>query len=168
MKKLEKREWVGVIVALAAVAIIFFGSNIWQFLFGAGVRNSAEAPLATVSTTTPSTLKNVSNIPGLEIYDIQVGTGTEAVAGKNVVTHYVGVLSNGKKFDSSIDRNMPFEFPLGGGRVIKGWDLGILGMKVGGIRRLVVSPELGYGAQPIGPIPANSTLIFEVQLLEVK
>lgn len=113
-------------------------------------------------------MQNVSTVPGLEIYDIEVGTGAEAKAGQTVTAHYVGVLADGTKFDSSLDRGQPFSFKLGGGQVISGWDKGIAGMKVGGVRRLVISPELGYGNQPIGSIPANSTLIFEVQLLEAK
>jgi FKBP-type peptidyl-prolyl cis-trans isomerase len=85
-----------------------------------------------------------------------------------VSAHYVGTLANGTKFDSSLDRGQPFEFSLGAGQVIKGWDIGIAGMKVGGVRKLVISPELGYGQQAIGPIPAGSTLTFEVQLVGVK
>ena len=100
--------------------------------------------------------------------DILVGTGDVAVAGKEVTVHYTGVFSDGKKFDSSLDRGVPFTFTLGSGMVIKGWDIGVEGMKVGGKRILVVPPELGYGANDYGPIPGNSTLIFEIELLGVK
>lgn len=107
--------------------------------------------------------------PGqLEIIDDVVGTGAEAVPGKTVVVHYTGTLTNGTKFDSSRDRGTPFEFVLGSGQVIRGWDEGVKGMKVGGKRRLVIPPEMAYGAQAVGPIPANSTLLFEVELLQVK
>jgi FKBP-type peptidyl-prolyl cis-trans isomerase len=107
---------------------------------------------------------------GLKYWDIKKGTGPVAVSGMNVKVHYTGWLaSNGKKFDSSVDRNEPFEFPLGGGRVIKGWDEGIKGMHVGGKRRLEIPAELGYGSRAMGSdIPANSTLIFDVDLLDVK
>jgi FKBP-type peptidyl-prolyl cis-trans isomerase len=107
---------------------------------------------------------------GLKYTDDQVGTGTEAQKGKTVSVHYTGWLLDGTKFDSSRDRNQPFSFPLGQGQVIKGWDEGVAGMKVGGKRTLVIPPELGYGARgaPGGVIPPNSTLKFEVELLDVK
>jgi FKBP-type peptidyl-prolyl cis-trans isomerase FkpA len=107
---------------------------------------------------------------GLKYTDDQVGNGTEAVAGKTVVVHYTGWLTDGTKFDSSKDRGQPFSFPLGGGRVIKGWDEGVAGMKVGGRRTLTIPPDLGYGARgtPGGPIPPNATLKFEVELLDVR
>jgi FKBP-type peptidyl-prolyl cis-trans isomerase FkpA len=106
---------------------------------------------------------------GLKFTDDTVGTGAEAQAGKTVSVHYTGWLLDGTKFDSSRDRNQPFSFPLGGGRVIKGWDEGVAGMKVGGKRTLVIPPNLGYGAQGAGGvIPGNATLKFEVELLDVK
>lgn len=105
----------------------------------------------------------------MEQTDIVVGTGAEAVAGKRVSVHYTGTLTNGSKFDSSHDRKEPFGFKLGGGQVIKGWDQGVLGMRVGGKRKLVIPPELAYGARGFPPvIPPSSTLIFEVELLDVK
>lgn len=104
----------------------------------------------------------------LEIEDVKVGTGADAVVGKNVTVHYVGTLTNGTKFDSSRDRGEGFEFGLGAGEVIKGWDQGVAGMKVGGIRKLTIPPELAYGARGFPPvIPPNSTLVFEVELLSV-
>jgi FKBP-type peptidyl-prolyl cis-trans isomerase FkpA len=114
-------------------------------------------------TTTPS---------GLVIEELNVGTGAEAASGSNVRVHYTGWLlygaEKGKKFDSSRDRNEPFEFPLGKGQVIKGWDEGVQGMKVGGNRRLTIPSGLGYGARGAGGvIPPNATLIFEVELLEI-
>jgi len=106
----------------------------------------------------------------LQIEDIRVGTGDEARSGHNVTVHYVGTLTNGNKFDASRDRgNSGFSFPLGGGRVIKGWDQGVAGMKVGGLRKLTIPPHLGYGARGAPPvIPPNATLVFEVELLSVK
>ncbi len=104
----------------------------------------------------------------LLIEDIQVGTGTEAVAGKRVTVHYRGTLTNGTQFDASYDRMQPFTFSLGAGQVIRGWDQGVAGMKIGGKRKLTIPPELGYGARGAGGvIPPNATLVFEVELLEV-
>jgi FKBP-type peptidyl-prolyl cis-trans isomerase len=106
---------------------------------------------------------------GLEYWDIKIGTGPIAAAGHTVKVHYTGWLTNGKKFDSSVDRAEPFMFPLGGGQVIKGWDEGVAGMKVGGKRQLRIPPELGYGDRGAGGvIPANATLIFDVELLGVR
>ncbi len=106
---------------------------------------------------------------GLRITDIEVGSGPEAVAGQTVVVHYRGTLENGKQFDASYDRGKPFTFPLGRGQVIKGWDEGVQGMKVGGKRKLVIPPELGYGTRGAGGvIPPNATLIFDVELLDIK
>ena len=106
---------------------------------------------------------------GLRITDLEVGTGAEASSGQTVVVHYRGTLEDGSQFDASYDRGTPFSFPLGAGRVIKGWDEGVQGMKVGGKRKLVIPPDLGYGARGAGGvIPPNATLIFEVELLEVK
>lgn len=104
----------------------------------------------------------------LQIEEIVVGDGEEATAGNTVTVHYTGWLTNGTKFDSSVDRGRPFQFPLGGGRVIAGWDQGVAGMKVGGKRKLTIPPELGYGARGAGGvIPPNATLVFEVELLGV-
>lgn len=106
---------------------------------------------------------------GLQYRDEVVGDGPEARAGQMVSVHYTGTLTNGSKFDSSHDRGQPFQFPLGAGRVIRGWDEGVAGMKVGGRRRLVIPPELGYGSRAMGAaIPANSTLVFDVELLGVR
>ena len=105
---------------------------------------------------------------GLYIQDLTVGTGDEATSGTTVIVHYEGWLSNGTKFDSSRDRNEPFSFLLGAGRVIRGWDEGVAGMRVGGIRKLVIPPALGYGVGGSLPtIPGNATLVFDIELLEV-
>jgi FKBP-type peptidyl-prolyl cis-trans isomerase FkpA len=110
-------------------------------------------------TTTPS---------GLVYEDISVGSGALAVAGQTVSVHYTGWLMDGTKFDSSKDRNDPFEFSLGAGYVIRGWDEGVQGMQIGGVRKLTIAPDLGYGARGAGGIiPPNATLVFEVELLDI-
>ena len=106
---------------------------------------------------------------GLEYWDIKVGTGAVAQSGKHVKVDYTGWLTNGKKFDSSVGTGKPFDFMLGASQVIKGWDEGVAGMKVGGKRQLRIPPDLAYGAAGYPPvIPANSTLIFDVQLVDVR
>ena len=105
---------------------------------------------------------------GLHYLDLAVGEGDEAQAGQDVRVHYTGWLTDGTKFDSSVDRGQPFEFSLGAGMVIRGWDEGVAGMRVGGKRKLKIPPELGYGARGAGGvIPGGATLIFEVELLGV-
>lgn len=127
-----------------------------------------------VRSTKPSPTPQVGGVETqnmeteLKIEDIKVGTGKEAVAGKTIAVHYTGTLENGAKFDSSVDRGQPFTFSLGAGDVIEGWDKGIVGMKEGGKRKLTIPPSMGYGNQAVGEIPANSTLIFEVDLLKVE
>lgn len=106
---------------------------------------------------------------GLQYRDDAVGSGQEAKAGDHVVVHYTGMLTDGRKFDSSRDRDEPFEFPLGAGNVIRGWDEGVAGMKPGGKRRLVIPPQLGYGARGAGNvIPPNATLVFDVELVRIR
>ncbi len=105
---------------------------------------------------------------GLKIEEMHIGDGAEAKAGDQVSVHYTGWLSDGTQFDSSVDRGRPFSFPLAGGRVIRGWDEGVQGMKVGGRRKLTIPPQLAYGATGAGGvIPPNATLVFEIELLEI-
>ena len=142
-------------------------------LFAVGCQKSEEpTEVASVETArglgTPSDAPVVTTDTGLQYIDVRVGEGDAAEAGSTAVVHYTGWLVNGEKFDSSLDRNRTFEFPLGGGGVIKGWDQGVAGMKVGGVRKLIVPPGLGYGSRGIGPIPPDATLIFEVELVGVK
>jgi FKBP-type peptidyl-prolyl cis-trans isomerase len=105
----------------------------------------------------------------LKIEDLQLGDGTEAASGKRVTVHYVGTLTDGSKFDSSRDRGEGFTFRLGAGEVIKGWDQGVAGMKIGGLRKLTIPHQLAYGERGYPPvIPPRATLVFEVELLEVR
>ncbi len=128
------------------------------------------APAARPNTTAPTkvTGDGVKTASGLQYWDIRVGTGAEAKGGSHVKVHYTGWLTTGKKFDSSVDAHQPFDFTIGKGEVIKGWEEGVAGMKVGGKRQLRIPPELGYGASgDPGSIPPNATLIFDIQLLAI-
>ena len=113
-------------------------------------------------------MSTITTATGLVIEEVTVGTGAEAKRGQHVSVHYTGWLMDGTKFDSSKDRDDPFSFMLGAGHVIRGWDEGVAGMKVGGSRKLTIPPELGYGARGAGgAIPPNATLVFEVELLAI-
>lgn len=155
------------VVVLVVLGIVVVGWLLWN-----KSQDTAPTPAPTpTATPSESVIKSTpmnTTINGLQIKDIEVGTGAEAKSGDTVAVHYVGTLTNGQKFDSSIDRGQPFIFSLGAGEVIRGWDLGVAGMKVGGKRQLVIPAELAYGSRAVGDkIPANSTLVFEVQLLEI-
>lgn len=138
--------------------------------------NACQAESAKVADNNKETTEMSQTITELVKNDSVVGEGREAEIGFNVSVHYTGWLydpsaedQKGEKFDSSVDRNQPFEFPLGAGQVIQGWDQGVAGMKIGGKRTLIIPPELGYGARGAGAvIPPNATLIFDVELLDVK
>jgi FKBP-type peptidyl-prolyl cis-trans isomerase FkpA len=113
-------------------------------------------------------MAEITTPSGLIYEDLSAGEGEAAQAGQRVSVHYTGWLTDGTKFDSSKDRNDPFDFPLGAGHVIRGWDEGVQGMKVGGVRKLTIPPQLGYGARGAGGvIPPNATLVFEVELLKI-
>lgn len=113
-------------------------------------------------------MSEVTTESGLTYEDLVQGDGAEATAGKRVSVHYTGWLTDGSKFDSSVDRNSPFQFSLGAGMVIRGWDEGVQGMKIGGKRKLTIPPQLGYGERGAGGvIPPNATLVFDVELLEI-
>jgi peptidylprolyl isomerase len=154
--------------------IIFVGVAVYVFYKKSNnINNTANVELSpsvsATSTPSPTPENNIIQMEnGLKIQDLKVGTGSEAKVGYAVEVNYLGTLENGTKFDSSYDRNQPFQFTLGVGQVIKGWDVGVAGMKVGGKRKLIIPPALAYGEQGQGPIPPNSTLIFEVELLAVQ
>lgn len=133
----------------------------------------AFAAIAPIAAQAQEKGKMMTTASGLEIEDTKIGTGASPHAGQICVMHYTGWLyengAKGKKFDSSLDRGQPFEFPIGQGHVIRGWDEGVASMKVGGTRTLIIPPDLGYGARGAGGvIPPNATLLFEVELLGVK
>lgn len=151
MKKLSKREAIAVFVGMGLLAYLLFSGPLMS-LFNSPVIESS----------------NPMNNSGFVADDVTVGSGELAQAGDRVTAHYVGRLMNGQVFDSSLDSNTPISFVLGSGQVIRGWDEGLVGMRAGGKRTLTIAPEYAYGANAVGAIPPNSTLIFEVELLDVE
>lgn len=176
MKELKKITFLFLIMGLVATLLAACGDSPTSppaVTIGVNTPNAPQAPqlpntpagAGGVPAITGTSVKTPS---GLEYIDEKVGDGAVATAGKTVSVHYTGYLTDGKVFDSSRTRGQPFSFPLGAGRVIKGWDEGVAGMKVGGKRRLIIPPALGYGAQGAGgTIPPNAQLIFDVELLNV-
>lgn len=173
-KKLNKNQWVAVISSLIVLAVIIFisygNSPMVRDFTGSFGGNTIEALNSNMNFDLQKDIleKDLQNVDQLQITDLALGEGAEAMTGKTVSVNYIGVLPDGTKFDSSWDRGVPFEFTLGQGQVIAGWEQGILGMKEGGLRQLVIPSGLAYGEQEIGPISPNSTLIFMVELIEVK
>jgi len=155
MKEIKRNEMIAVAVSVAFVLVILL----------IGILNS----LSNSSVSQKNSVTTETNMEQFELMvkDIVVGDGEEAVAGMAITAHYVGRLDDGTVFDSSVQRGTPFTFVLGVGQVIKGWDIGVVGMKVGGKRELIIPANLAYGDRAIGAIPANSTLHFEVELLGV-
>lgn len=153
----------GLAIALLVLGAVFGLSSLMGDSSTVAGENS-ETQLSAVSGSAAL----ITTSSGLQYEEIQVGTGETAEAGMVVSAHYTGTFPDGNVFDSSVPRGEPFEFTLGTGQVIKGWDEGIQGMKVGGKRKLVVPPELGYGQSGIGPIPPNATLHFDVELIGIR
>jgi len=155
-------------VVIGVLLLVVFA----YFIFG--LNGSASSPQAdSTSNSTAMDIQQVSpqqtnSNEKLQITDEKIGTGTAVKKGDTVEINYVGTLTNGKKFDASADHGGPFTTQIGVGQVIQGWDQGIIGMKVGGKRKLVIPPSLGYGDQAAGSIPPNSTLIFQVELVGIK
>ncbi len=151
MKNFNKNQWIAVSLSLA-----FLG----YLLFAGPIMNLFNSPVEDFGAQRPET--------GVVVEEVVVGSGPLAELGDTLTVHYVGTLLDGKVFDSSLDSNTPFTFTLGVGQVIRGWDEGLAGMQIGGKRLLTIPPEYGYGGQGVGTIPPNSTLIFEVELLDVE
>jgi FKBP-type peptidyl-prolyl cis-trans isomerase len=161
MKTMNRNKWIAVGAGIVVATVLLFGDNIVRIFTGA--QQSA------VINSTMEESNGTGDLPSANefvIEDVVVGTGAEAKAGDVLTVNYTGALTNGQVFDSSVGRQ-PFQFKLGAGDVIRGWEEGFSGMKVGGKRRLILPPQYAYGAQQAGPIPPNSTLIFEVELLDV-
>jgi peptidylprolyl isomerase len=175
----KTQQIVGILILVAVLGAFTF------FIIGQG-QKADQTKQAAKSTSSSSSVDNdpckfpslkpgtkilptiMDNLKMLKIEDTQAGTGKTVKAGDQVCIHYKGTLVDGTVFDSSYTRNTPFVTQIGVGQVIEGWDIGIVGLKEGGKRKLTIPPELGYGNKPNGQIPANSTLIFEVELLKVK
>ena len=157
MQNLNKNQWIAVSVGLALLAYLLFTAPIMNFF------NSATG----TGDTAGSDVQANAQVPqtGVMVKDDVVGEGPMVEPGDVLTAHYVGSLEDGKVFDSSLDRGVPITFTVGVGQVIRGWDEGLMGMRVGGKRLLKITPEYGYGAEQAGAIPPNSTLIFAVELL---
>lgn len=179
---INRFEFVGISISVAFMALALYLVQLNQsFSEGAQVAQVVAAPTSAIVVVDESgpqrqaqadalikAADSRGNLTKMVIDDIVIGTGEPIESGATAVVHYAGRLENGTEFDSSFNRNEPFSFKLGAGQVIKGWDEGIVGMKVGGERILVIPPEMAYGQKGIGPIPPNATLIFSVKLLEIK
>ena len=154
----------------AFAGIVALGAFAYFIFFYSGSTSDAPPTNATEKSVEGTNTKTNTKTPEgkLKIEDIKKGEGTAVKSGDTVSINYVGTLTDGTKFDSSYDRGTPFETKIGVGQVIKGWDEGVVGMQVGGKRKLTIPPSLGYGDQAAGSIPPNSTLIFEVELLGIK
>ena len=152
MKKLTRNQGIAVFAGIGILVYLFFSGPLMNLF------------------KTPNVESQNNQMPttGFSAREITVGEGTIAERGDRLTVHYVGTLPNGQVFDSSRDRNTPITFVLGVGQVIRGWDEGVVGMREGGKRILTIAPDYGYGAESVGPLPANSTLVFEVELLKVE
>ncbi len=156
----------GIAVALAvavALGFLFFGPSLFAPLSNAAIPNEMIMP-----ENNANPVATIPDATELQINDVQPGTGATAEAGDTVTVEYVGALTNGSVFDASENHGQPFTFTLGAGSVIQGWEQGIVGMKEGGQRVLIIPPQLGYGPTGNGPIPGNATLLFQVQLVSVQ
>ena len=158
IKKNKKNDKIGIFIAVVIVLAVFI-------FFGNFLNTST---LDSLNFTAPAQLPDADEEDKFLVEDLIVGEGDTASLGDAVTVHYIGTLTDGTEFDSSVQNGEPLIFLLGAGSVIRGWDLGIEGMQVGGVRRLTIPPSLGYGSLQAGPIPPNSTLLFDVELLGVE
>ena len=155
MKNLNKNQWVAVFVSLGVLTYLLFGGSLMNFI-------------KPITTNSQQPAQMTTSNDNLKVEDLVVGNGAVAEPGDKITVHYTGSLTDGSVFDNSVERKAPFTFTLGVGQVIRGWDEGIVGMQIGGKRMLTIAPEYAYGSEGKGPIPPNSTLIFEVELLNVE
>lgn len=157
-----------ILIILILAAIVVAGMGIYLLFFSSAGNTAPNTPSDTDTNNQGANSNNVFTVQGMKVEVIQQGSGAEAKNGDMVTVHYTGTLSTGEKFDSSVDRNTPFSFPLGQGKVIRGWDLGVAGMKVGEKRTLTIPPALGYGENGFPPvIPKNAILMFQVEMLKI-
>jgi len=169
-KETSKISQIVTIVVVAVLVITGMGSMVYSFMAQPTASNSSNSTQAEVKGVIDNSVKlsdNKNMTDTLVMEDIVVGQGDAVVAGDTITVHYTGWLTNGTKFDSSVDRGEPFTTKIGVGRVIQGWDEGMVGMKIGGKRKLTIPASMGYGDRAVSVIPANSTLIFEVELLRI-
>ena len=167
MKKLSTNQWIAVGVSLSVVGYLVYVGGVWQG-GGSDANTNQQANVAAGSDNQQPNSLSVTETTELVIRDLREGTGAEAQSGSRMSVHYTGRLLDGATFDSSLPRGEPIQFTLGSGQVIKGWDEGLQGMRVGGERMLIIPPQLAYGAQGRPPvIPPNATLVFEVELVSV-
>jgi peptidylprolyl isomerase len=154
MNKLNRNEWIAVFASVGLMTYVFFSDPL--------------VGLFSSNSTSQDNQRVMNSQTSLESREVTVGTGEIAEPGDKITAHYVGVLPDGQVFDSSYERGSSVSFTLGVGQVIRGWDEGVQGMREGGKRQLKIYPEYGYGANAVGAIPPNSTLIFEVELIDVE
>lgn len=169
MKKLSKKEWVAVGVVIVVLIYTMFGASI-SALFNQASLQEEESPASTVSDPENFEERNMNNIGGVQTQDLVVGNGLTIAPGMTVQVNYLLKLADGSIVQDSkvVNNGVPFSFIYKVDSLIPGWDIGIEGMKVGGRRILVIPPELGYGAQASGPIPGNSTLVFEIEVVNAR
>lgn len=171
---INKFEAVGIFVCvgLMALALFLLRMDVNMSILSLVGDNTQSASVVTTTQGASQALEDsmdlFGNLGNMIIDDVVLGEGSEVTKGDVVFVHYIGTLQDGQQFDNSYTKGTPFSFTAGGGRVIQGLDQGIIGMKVGGQRILVIPPELGYGAKGVGPIPANATLVFAIELLDIK
>lgn len=158
MQKLSKKEWIAVAVSIVFVGYTLFGGSIINLFQQGSMDTNQEAQVAGAANTPSGIITN----------DVVVGSGAEVKSGQLVSVNYILTLADGTPIQNSKDFGVPFQFTLGAGEVIPGWEQGFSGMKVGGVRTIIIPPEMGYGANQAGPIPPNSTLVFTIELLDAQ
>lgn len=179
MNPLDKKEAIGIFASVAIMAIALSVIRFQTNVFTSNAASESQVASVTSVQDVPDAERQLEDsavgaadpearLLGLIVDDIKIGTGASVEEGDTVVTHYVGATQDGTRFDSSYERGQPFEFTVGGGEVIEGWEKGLMGMKVGGQRVLVIPGDMAYGNMQVGVIPPNASLVFAIELLEIK